>query len=355
MRVVGLATVLLAVALLGCAQDSGESIETTVSGATTTVEMVGEPPSTLPPTTTTEVAEPWPGELTAEGAFFVARDLRYGAERDGYHPRLVDLFVPKGEGPWPVAIAYHADPTYNTKSTMYQLGSSLADAGVLTFIPNWGGSGLRTPDELREWAAGGKCTYWYAAEHAPLVGGDPNDITLIGFSGGVNHALNLTRSGGDEAPDCASSPSPVEASALVLFEGDYYSSPWWDSALAADPTLYEDLAIWTDLGEYESGPLHVLVDLWTRDSVYKVMTLLSDKTMDEYLALREPDGGLEADLGRLGAMDDGDIDLIEMSKLFQLRATEAGLEVTWTEIEQAPHAMTPTAIDAIVSLVVGQG
>ena len=49
------------------------------------------------------------------------------------------------------------------------------------------------------------------------------------------------------------------------------------------------------------------------------------------LALRDPDGSIRADLGRLDQLEDGIISNVDAAQLLQLRRSEAGFEATIDE------------------------
>jgi hypothetical protein len=141
---------------------------------------------------------------------------------------------------------------------------------------------------------------------------------------------------------------------VVAFEGDFLlGSPWWDAGLAADPEFFSRAAVWDHIDAYDGAPIHVLVDHRTAlSSTYAISGF--GATIDEFMALRDPDGSLTADLRDLGALDDGDIDLTEFNVLFHHRLTEAGTPTSLTWIDAATHRFTNDAFDAIVDLLAAE-
>ena len=65
----------------------------------------------------------------------VAKDVVYLEMND--HEYLVDVYVPAGDGPWPVVVALHGVPVYKNNSVLTVIAKAAAEAGMLVFAPNW--------------------------------------------------------------------------------------------------------------------------------------------------------------------------------------------------------------------------
>ena len=66
-------------------------------------------------------------------------------------------------------------------------------------------------------------------------------MTLAGASGGAIAAAQVAIA--DDPPGeayCLVPPEPVEPRAVVMWEGDWVLGSWWDNALEANPSFYED-------------------------------------------------------------------------------------------------------------------
>ena len=248
-----------------------------------------------------------------------------------------------------MVITCHQFSVYNDKSQMAALARSLAGHGAVVFNVTYGSTTMQDHDEV--WAAAGNCTYWYAAEHAAIYGGDSSDITLVGSSGGANHAADIAVDRSNRTTGCLASETAVEPTALVLHEGDWLITQWFDEYLAADPTMFDRWSVWNKTEDYAGFPTHLVVDRATaKDPFYRYQ---SADGVDGFLRLRDPDGDLTARIEALGLTDDGVLDLTEASILFHDRLLQAGhpTSITWTD--SLTHAITPEVIDAIAELVLG--
>jgi acetyl esterase/lipase len=274
-------------------------------------------------------------------------DVLYQEAEPPSHELLLDVYAPVADGPWPVVITYHPFSVYNDKSSMMLLAQKLAERGAVVFNVTYGSTTMEDLDEV--WAAAGNCTYWYAAEHAATYGGDPSDITMVGFSGGANTAADIAMDRSNRTAGCLAGESAVEPAALVLHEGDWLIAPFWDSYLAADPTMFDRWTVWSQIEDYAGFPIHLVVDsattkvpsYWygTQDGIHGA------------LRMRDPDGDLAEPIKALGLTDDGVLDLTDASLLFRDRLLAAGhpTSVTWTE--SMAHTMTDEVMDAITALV----
>jgi hypothetical protein len=277
-------------------------------------------------------------------------DVPYMVDIDGWRRSVMDVHAPAGGGPWPVAILYHPDPTFNTKITMRRLATHLAASGMVVFNVNWGATG-RLDDRWGDVFEGqAPCIYWFAAQEAEAYGGDPTDISLVGFSGGATMATATAMFGGNTDLGCLARRVEVAPRRVVAFEGDFLLAPWWDQALRNDPNMYSRATVWAYIDTYDGAPIHFLLDKRTATADnYSVSGPGSN--IGDFMALRDADGSLTADLAAIGALDDEDLDLTEFSTLFHHRLTEAGKPSSITWINDGVHRLSPGAITAIADLL----
>ena len=94
------------------------------------------------------------------------------------------VLAPDGEGPWPVVVALHGFG--GTGQDMVELGTRLAQAGVVVFVPTYN-TDLTTPDGLARAGDDVGCAYQVARRVAPEYGGDLSQpVTAVGWSLGAD-------------------------------------------------------------------------------------------------------------------------------------------------------------------------
>lgn len=127
------------------------------------------------------------------------RDVAYreGARRE----HLLDVYVPAGEGPWPVAIYLHGGSfRILSKDSHWPAGVQLSRAGYLTFNVNYRLSPAhRFPAALDDVSE----AYRWIVEHAAHYGGDVGRLVLAGESAGANLVTALTVASCWERPEPA--------------------------------------------------------------------------------------------------------------------------------------------------------
>jgi len=224
---------ILVLLVVGCS-----STDPTASVAPTTTSTVSTTTATttsVPTTTTTTDAN----TTVDDGMFETTKvaDLEYQTPVDGWHAPLLDVYSPVEDGPWPVVVTYHSAMAQHTKSEMSRLARHLAEQGAVVFNPTYG-FGPRSSDSLRYYQGGQLgCIYSYVHENAVAFGGDPDNITLVGFSGGGIAAAATAMQAQDVIDGCAAAPTAIEPVSVILFEGDFALAPFWDRILESDPDL----------------------------------------------------------------------------------------------------------------------
>ena len=322
----------------------------------TTTPTTAEAPRATTSSTTTQPTVTTTTTISAEAAPTVVstRNLPYHEPVEGANEFLLDVVAPTSEGPHPVVITYHGDTTYNTKSAMTRLAKELAGRGLVVFNATWGNLG-RTPADFRDRYLGQPaCTYWFAVAHAAEYGGDPSDISLVGFSDGATKAANVAFLEAGDDPGCLAPQSPVTPRTVVLFEGAQGLNPALDYVFREDPDLFEDAYLWTHLDDSSVGHVHLLMDRQTAaDPAYSSDLLVKPPTEspEESVSLRDP--ALVDDIERLGLLDDGTLDMSEVSILLDDHLTAAGVASSMTWIDAAVHTMSDEAMAAIGDLILG--
>src|SRR5262245_41102461 len=163
-------------------------------------------------------------------------------------PATPDLRVlaPDGEGPWPVVVALHGFG--GTGRDMVELGTRLAKAGIVVFVPTYN-TDLSTPEGLTRASDDVGCAYQMARRIAPEYGGDlSRPVTALGWSLGADVVVlgalgPATDSGTGRCPGDLPRPDVV-----VALSGCYYE-------FEGDPvTWFDDLTGWTN----KSADVHLV-------------------------------------------------------------------------------------------------
>ena len=126
----------LALLLAACGATAGDSVDTTLTQSTntTTTPSTTTVSTTVPATTTTTVEPTTTTMAPADGGETVIRDIVY-LEMDG-HEYLVDVYIPDGDGPWPVVVALHGATVLKGHNTNTVVAAAAAEAGMLVVAPN---------------------------------------------------------------------------------------------------------------------------------------------------------------------------------------------------------------------------
>ena len=378
--------VLLAlVALLAAACGDGTTTDgqnasagSTTSTESTTPEEVAEEPRTTPDATEPPQTVPESTPIAPEDVE-VTRDVRYGTSRgEDYRDPLMDVYAPPGEGPWPMVMMFHAGlGAFAGKETVETDARVAAAQGAVVFAPDLGGFSINiawTQFPFLE-DQGASCATSFVLENAGEFGGDPNEVTLAGVSGGALAAAQVAIA--DDPPGeayCLVPPEPVEPRAVVMWEGDWVLGSWWDNALEANPSFYEDEWVLNRLDAELKPTWHVMAGSPERQGQYRYaiddpfgsgdecgrplngepgFEPVPPGTTCRWLELRDPTGDLRRDFDRLGFYDDGWLTITESSVLLADRLDAAGVDHTLTIIEGASHDdMTPEGQEAYIDFIV---
>lgn len=249
---------------------------------------------------------------------------------------LMDVYTPAGDGPWPVVVAFHGqDSDLKDESSTTVVAQEAAAQGMLVFTPSWiNFSAFPVTVETYEgWIKTANCAVAFAQQNAATYGGDPAITVLHGFSAGIRPSLfALLQPMDDPISGCATEEPPVPIAGVVLGDGEYFlHTETFDGAFQTDlEAMQAEVAALIDPSHWPED-LDAEFFLWIAGTGTNPRSIgdLSDES--GWLAQRDPDGSIRADLDRLGQLEDGTITYIDAGQLLELRLSEAGFEVTLDE------------------------
>lgn len=135
------------------------------------------------------------------------------------HPRgFAELRLPKGEGPFPLAVIYHGGcwkTGIASQAYMAPLATRWQSLGIATLNVDYRevGDGGGWPGSFADWAASERLID-EVAERYPI---DRDAVTLVGHSAGALPALWLASRQGADGP--AGAREPLKARAAILLDG----------------------------------------------------------------------------------------------------------------------------------------
>ncbi len=276
------------------------------------------------------LAEQPSGPVPSEGEFSVETDLVFMTVDGRDH--LIDVYVPDGQGPWPVAVVFHGRSSdgKDTPSTT-SVAEAAATAGMVVFAPTWY-TGDPFPlgiDDIDHLGDAGNCAVAFARAHAGEHGGDPTRIVVYGFSAGTGPALvSALDPADDEIPGCRSPSTGAPLAGAVLGDGETF----WHSA-AFDGAFGENLAAMQDSVASLTDPTRWPSDLATEFFVWAATEGTAPREVDDpsnatWLCERDPTGSIRSDLERLDQLADGVVGYVDAAQLLELRLRETGVDVT---------------------------
>lgn len=234
---------------------------------------ISAPPTATPilPTPTISAARPFPVEVTWDVVYTAALQPDVPEQR-------LDVYAPSVPGSWPVVVFVHGYRA--VKEGHEKLSRAIAEQGAVVFTIEWrirlpvvakkeNGKGFR---EMHETVA---CAIRFARAHAPEYGGDPERVTLVGFSAGAWIGSYLAVLGDDvdqlwetfeshrggplPQVECLAGGSLARVDAFVGIGGAYGLS---ESLKEEDPELWDVCSVDAYLGKNPDLEVHLLHGEW---------------------------------------------------------------------------------------------
>ena len=312
--------------------------------------------SNIPPATRGPSASPSATARVAQ-AIQVFRNVPYMSEPEGGRgTQLLDVYAPKDAGPWPMVVMLHGGG--ETKKGPSSLAAAAAKRGAVVFVPEWSRMDAEiveasTAKELRAMlvAAIGDvaAAVRFARGTAASYGGDPEHLTLFGYSYGAMGATMDAFTGARAAKSGLHGEGSTIPEALVVLDGDYLNATLPDEAMARDPGLMGLTTPWDYLGQRVDFPITVIdsgdlglgrdvPDPWAKDS---------------WLVVRDPSGELRRGLEALGAFENGFYLAGSGLTLFAQQLRAAGDTVTYVTLTNSTHTSfseedVQTVLDSLV-------
>jgi dienelactone hydrolase len=136
-----------------------------------------------------------------------------------------DVFAPAAVADAPTVVMLHG--TRGERSAMEPLAVEVAAGGAVVFVPSWPVIDQVAPFPVDARQAYQRqvdavaCSIEFAREHAPLYGGDPDEVTLLGHSGGATAGARVALTDrSDAVTSCAAGRSSVPER-FIGTGGDY--------------------------------------------------------------------------------------------------------------------------------------
>jgi acetyl esterase/lipase len=283
----------------------------------------------------------------------VTRDLLYHEEDGRFQgPGLFDVVAPTEGGPWPVVVAFHGDPAVLSKASSLAEAFQIAERGRVVFVPAWGrntASDLRT--DFRTIRAQVTCAAAVARARAAEFGGDPDHITLYGFSAGGNAALMAGLPGAEPLDICAEGGPAITPQAVVSSDADVlFLAPNWDFRFREDPEAFYGLTPWRYLDRSHDVPIRVAIASDHEGIYTRPVDADPGGSILEY---RHTDVDLAAELGAMGLLDDGRLSLGETNRYFHRVLVDAGYDTDLVILPGSTHGgLSAEGLEALVDTIV---
>ncbi len=247
---------------------------------------------------------------------------------------LMDVYSPTSGDASPVVITFHGNSEAG-KDDQAAIAEQAAAEGMVVFVPNWFAVSPVpvSAEKLQLFADVANCAVAFAQRHAADYGGDPAKTVVDGFSAGTYPVMWATLQPAEATiPGCETDATPTPAVGAVLGDGEnLLQASVHDGAFTADPVgMQAEIAKLFDSTTWSN-------DMTTEFFVWSAVDGTGPRTIDDpadasgWLASRDGDGSIQADLERLGLLEDGEVTYSDTGQLLSLRLSEAGVAVTLDE------------------------
>lgn len=127
---------------------------------------------------------------------------------------MLDVYRPTEEGPWPVMVM--APGQGANKEVAKDIGQRYAEDGAVAYLIT-----MTDDPPFLETVEDVACAIRYARATAADYGGDPENVTLVGFSLGASVGAVVGLSGDDHTNGCVETDTSALPDAFVGYEGPY--------------------------------------------------------------------------------------------------------------------------------------
>ena len=315
-----------------------------------------------PPTTSATVA----ATTTTEGTLQIQTDfgIPYVTRTEKLGPAMINVWAPKKPGPWPVVVMVHGGGKPMMPGGVLPLAPmKVAQRGAVVFAPVWSRDVGIGPDQVADQADAKQfqsicleqfseiaASVRFARANAARYGGDPENVTLFGFSGGANIAVPVALGGVPPSKGALAGAGSSLPESLVILDPDYLvADPVWINVMAADLSFMKTWSPFGYLGHPVDFPITVICsgdpglsrelgDPWAKDS---------------WLAVRDPSGDIRRGLEKLGALS-GDLYTNESAgQLFAERLKAERDKVTYVRLTDSDHnTVGPKDLETVLDLLV---
>lgn len=325
MRRLLLALTVMALITSACA-DTDADVETAAADADTT-------PLTSATSTSVELPQAVSEASPDESSVSVVEDVVYRSTEPV--PWALDVYhSPVLEG-GPVVVFFHGGRMDKSASVYESIGEAIAEQGGVMFVPDWDDSSF---NDIAGYLANNDaavCAVSYALAHAAEYGADPERLILAGHSGG---AAIAEAAGGlrqvSPITDCVVEMSVIEADGLVVWDGDWLmGDPAFDRFGTDLPELIAASGPWSRL---DAGP-QIPVVLATASRTPDTYRRCGVGDPESPYWVRDPDDWYREQLGQLGMLDDGCIDIGKVQELLAQTMKAHGFDATHLILEDCSH------------------
>lgn len=272
--------------------------------------------------------------------------VRYQRGADGdWHDMAV--YSPAGEGPgrgpWPTVVMIHGAGNSAVDNWAYEV----ARRGAVVFVPYWRDDShlfttlQRTERIFREVNEQLACAVKYARANTrrdelaeSWFSGDPEYVSLFGFSAGANLAAQVAFNEPKNTPGCLASAESATPDNLVVMDGEWLmGGDYWDFLLREDPGFGDLYLPWSHLPTAPRMPVHILD---TADSAFNI-----ERPIKTWLPMRDPTGELQRGLEQRNAFEDGTVTPTEGQQLLLDQLQRHGYEATLDILPDGGHGTSP--------------
>ena len=299
-------------------------------------------------------------ESAAAATVLVTSGVRYAGAPDGWRDPTLDLYLPGDAGEPPVAVVVPdpaADPAVSEA-----LGRAVAARGVVAAVVQWGVAdpalaalaGRAVDDvvaQVEQVNAEVGCAVAAAASEAGAgVGGPGRPLLVVGHGAGANAAAMAALLPVEPFPGCFVAGAPPPVAAVLLWDGDWLGTVADDVLGAGAAPFLAAYSPWPSADVMSPRPY---VEVGVNANRLAGLAV-GAAPGSEYLASRDPSGGLAADPREVDAFADGAVDPVDVTRAFAAALGDAEVASREREVhgEGDPDTLGPRVRALLVESVV---